>query len=76
VGVRQDDRIDVSSRHRGVLPVAFTPFFLPLKHATVNQDLKAAFARAIVGSVDQVLGSGHRSGGAQELNVWQGTSGM
>src|SRR5215472_14628333 len=55
VSVSKNDSVDRVRGNRYILPVAFAPFLLALKHAAVNKNLKTACAAGIVGGVDQVF---------------------
>jgi hypothetical protein len=71
VSMRQDDRVDFTRRDGQFSPVAFTPFLLPLEESAIDQNLNSFLAVAVEGSIDEMLGAGHRAGRAEELNVGQ-----
>ena len=74
MGVRENNRIDLTRRNRRVLPVPFAPFFLSLKEPAVNQNLNSLLAARIVGGVDQMLRTSHRPSRAEKLDIGQDLS--
>src|SRR5215468_3555526 len=72
MSVREDHGIDLARGNRQLFPVAFSPLFLALKQAAIDEDLNSLPAIAVKRSVDQMLRPGHRTGRAKELNVGQG----
>ena len=59
VSVRENHVLDIRRSYRQILPVPLTPFFWSLKQPAIHQDLGSIFARQIIGSINQVLRSGH-----------------
>src|SRR5947208_8580916 len=68
VSVRENDGFDLVGSDRRRLPVALAPFFLALKESAIHQHLQA-LPRRIAGKIDEVLGAGYSSGGAEKLDV-------
>ena len=44
VSVRQNQRLNIIGGERKLLPVAVTPFFLPLKQPAIDQHLHSALS--------------------------------
>ena len=72
--VRQDDRIDLSCRHRRVLPVALAPLLLTLEEPAIDEYLKTVLSTAIRSDVDQVFGTSDGARSAQKLDIGQRSS--
>ena len=69
--VRQDDRIDLSCRHRHVLPVALAPLLLTLEEPAIDEYLKTVLSTAIRSDVDQVFGTSDGARSPQKLDIGQ-----
>jgi hypothetical protein len=67
--VGKNNRVNLTRRDWGVLPVALAPFFLSLEKSAVDQNLKSPLATQVVGRIDQVLRASHGTGSTEKLDV-------
>jgi hypothetical protein len=71
MGVRQNHRVDVARRDWRVLPVPLAPLFWTLKKSAINEQLKSALPVTVGRSVDEMFGTGDRTGSTEKLDVRQ-----